>query len=83
MPYYGSTKSGFTVEAVNGIIIGGDSSLYVFMSLDDPPVEYGREYFNNDFDAEEWVKANHPTEYAQGIEMRVWDEQARVQKGTA
>jgi hypothetical protein len=65
--------SGFTEEEVRGTIIGGDSVLYLFWTLDGTPHEIARGYFTNDTQAENWVAEKHPRLYAGGLEMRVYD----------
>lgn len=67
-------------EEVNGTIIGGEGYYYYefwttkpFPPLNIGPYRFGRGWFADDKEAEEWCKENHPEEYKQVVEMRCYD----------
>jgi hypothetical protein len=68
-------------EEVNGIIIGGNTNTYQFWhkvrrlsdnAVIDEPIT-SKQQFDNDDQAITWFRANYPTEYAAGAEMRVYE----------
>jgi hypothetical protein len=67
-------------EEVRGVIIGGEYKTYKFFKTVRIAGEqwqeqfaHGRSAFDNDTEAEEWLRTNYPNEYAQGVEMRCYD----------
>ncbi|MBU0493919.1 MAG: hypothetical protein KKB13_18885 [Chloroflexi bacterium] len=63
------------IEHVQGTIIGpdrhGTEQPYAFHSTGGEPITSG--WFPDDAAAEAWFKQAFPTAYAQGVEMRTWD----------
>lgn len=64
-------------DDVRGIIIGGDDGLvlYEFYIRMPPGIEHyiDTAFCRDDAEAEAYVKAQYPVEYAMGIEMRVFE----------
>lgn len=69
-------------EDVRGVIIGAMKTPYRFFrkvkrlsdnQIVDEPIT-GMMYFENDDEAEAWIKENHPGFYALGVEIRIYDQ---------
>lgn len=68
-----------TADFVRGTIIGPITVPYEFWIVDEiagQPFDrrLDRGFFEDDDQAEAWVKEHYPAEYAKGIEMRVFDQ---------
>jgi hypothetical protein len=68
-------------DFVRGECIGAFTHPYEFWTSKNsgypcylPPYRFARGYFENDGEAEIWVRTHYPAEYAQGIEMRCFDQ---------
>ncbi len=60
-------------EKVIGQIIGGDERNYEFWTETTPAEFIAEHYFLNDDAAIEWFERCYPVEFAQGVEMRVFE----------
>lgn len=66
------------IEEVNGTVIGGFTRPYQFWTAKPDQVtgkrrKLGEGHFEDDAEAEGWIKQRYPAEYARGIEMRCFD----------
>jgi hypothetical protein len=60
-------------DDVNGCVIGAVTFPYEFWTLDGKR-RIDRGFFENDSEAEAWIKEKYPAEYKQGIDMRCFDQ---------
>ena len=67
-------------EEVNGVIIGGEYKTYKFFKTVtiagqswQEEFAHGWHAFDDDAQAEAWLKEHYPAEYAQGVEMRCYE----------
>ena len=58
-------------EVVNGIVIGPFYNRYGFFRDGKQILEFKN--FENDEQAVEWIKLNHPKEFKKGLEMRCYE----------
>lgn len=63
-------------DDVRGVVVGGDSVMVEYWSRDGSTF-IARQFFTPsaslDDEAEAWIRENHQTWYAQGVDMRVFD----------
>jgi hypothetical protein len=59
-------------DEVNGIVIGGDDYKKYGFYRNNKQILNTR-YFDNDSEAIEWLKTEHPDEFKKGVEMRVYN----------
>lgn len=67
-------------DDVGGFIVGGDEHPYEFWRHGEYPLRHDQNvkitggWFANDTEAIEWFRKQYPAEFAEGCEMRVWDQ---------
>ena len=65
----------WTLETVNGTIIGDTAPhyRYKFYTDDGALIHYDWVHFDDDAQAVEWFKAEYPEHFKRGVEMRRWN----------